>query len=74
LFLIIFVLGEVLNTLWRVPQETSWLTLVGILGHGFVTTSLLAASIIYYRDGVRWVDHILLQARLAVVPEDLRKA
>jgi hypothetical protein len=74
LFLIIFVLGEVLNTLWRVPQETSWLTLVGILGHGFVTTSLLAASIIYYRDGVRWVDHILLQARLATVPEDLRKA
>ncbi len=74
LFLIIFVLGEVLNSLWRVPGETSWLTLVGILGHGFVTTALLAASIIYYHDGVRWIEHILLQARLAAAPEDLRKA
>jgi NhaP-type Na+/H+ or K+/H+ antiporter len=74
LFLVILILGEGLNMLWRVPDETSWLTIVGILGHGFVTTALLAASFVYYRDGERWVEHILIQARLAAIPEDLRKA
>jgi hypothetical protein len=73
LFLVMLVLGEGLNRLWRVPQETSWLTMVGILGHGFVTTALLAASFVYYRDGERWVEHTLIQARLAAIPEDLRK-
>jgi hypothetical protein len=34
------------------------MTLVGILGHAFVTTSLLAASFIYYRDMQVWLQTV----------------
>jgi hypothetical protein len=30
--------------------------LVGIFGHAFVTTALLAASFIYYRDMNAWLE------------------
>jgi hypothetical protein len=43
-----------LDLLWLAPQDTSWLLVVGILGHAFVATSLLAASFVYYRDADRW--------------------
>jgi hypothetical protein len=49
-FLAVFVLSQGLDILWRIPSENSWFTLVGVLGHSFVTTGLLAASFIYYRE------------------------
>ena len=59
LFLVIVVLNEGLDVLWRVPAEASWLTAVGVAGHGFVTTALLAASFVYYRDADLWVQDVL---------------
>lgn len=59
LFLVIVVFNEGLDVLWRVPAEVSWLTAVGLAGHGFVTTALLAASFVYYRDADLWVQDIL---------------
>jgi hypothetical protein len=57
LFLLsIFVISEGLDILWRVPPENSWLTLVGVSGHAFVTSALLAASFIYYRDADSWTQ------------------
>jgi hypothetical protein len=47
-----------LNFLWNIPSSDSWMTLVGILGHAFVTTSLLAASFIYYRDMQAWLQNV----------------
>lgn len=47
-----------LNFLWNIPSSASWMTLVGILGHAFVTTSLLAASFIYYRDMQVWLQTV----------------
>jgi hypothetical protein len=35
------------------------MALVGILGHAFVTTALLAASFIYYRDMSAWLTVVL---------------
>jgi hypothetical protein len=67
LFLIIIVLNEGLGLLWSVPGEASWLTLIGVMGHAFVTTALLAATFIYYRDADRWVQKMLLQAKLKSV-------
>jgi hypothetical protein len=49
-------LGIGLNFLWSVPPEDSWMMLVGIFGHAFVTTALLAASFIYYRDMTAWLE------------------
>ncbi len=58
-FLAIIVLSQGLDLLWQVPPSNSWLSLVAIGGHAFVTTSLLAASFVFYRDGVQWVKAYL---------------
>jgi len=50
------VISEGLNMLWSLPDPHSWMTLVGIGGHGFVITGLLAASFVYYRDGLKWMQ------------------
>jgi hypothetical protein len=55
LLLIIIILSEGLKLLWRVPAETSWFAFVGVVGHAFVTASLLATSFIYYRDADHWL-------------------
>jgi hypothetical protein len=56
LFLVtLVVLSEGLNTIWRMAPENSWMLLVGIAGHAFVNTALLAASFIYYQGGMRWM-------------------
>jgi hypothetical protein len=72
LFLSMLVISEGLDTLWRVPGEESWMSLVGVLGHAFVSTSLLAASFIYYRDATRWVQR-LIQQSLLVESKNLRQ-
>ena len=72
LFLSMLVISEGLDTLWRVPGEKSWMSLVGVLGHAFVSTSLLAASFIYYRDATRWVQR-LIQQSLLVESKNLRQ-
>jgi len=48
-----------MNFLWAIPDTDSWTTLIGIAGHAFVTTSLLAASFIYYRDINAWLQTVL---------------
>ncbi|MFL7868036.1 MAG: hypothetical protein AB8I58_04370 [Anaerolineales bacterium] len=57
--LIILLLAYGLNFLWNIPSSDSWMTLVGIVGHAFITTSLLAASFIYYRDMQVWLQTVL---------------
>jgi hypothetical protein len=47
-----------LNFVWNIPSSASWMTLVGITGHAFITTSLLAASFIYYRDMQVWLQTV----------------
>ncbi len=65
LFLLVFVIiNQGLNFLWNSPSKDSWWLLVGIAGHAFVSTALLAASFIYYRDINAW---------LAVVFEQLQR-
>lgn len=61
--LAVFLLAYGLNFLWRIPSENSWMALVGILGHSFVTTALLAASFIYYRDMSAWLQTVLERLR-----------
>ncbi|MCL4270501.1 MAG: hypothetical protein KJZ72_13195 [Anaerolineales bacterium] len=61
--LAIFLLSYGLNFLWRIPAEDSWMTLLGIFGHSFVTTALLAASFIYYRDMSVWLQVVLEKLR-----------
>jgi len=46
------------SLLWSTPPSTSWMTLVGIFGNAFIITALLAASFIYYRRGLAYVQSI----------------
>jgi hypothetical protein len=52
----------------RIPNEASWFTLVSLGVHAFVTTSLLAASFVYYRDANRWIQRLVQQASLSSLP------
>ena len=61
-FMSVFLLTQGLDILWRVPPEDSWLMLVGLVGHAFVTTGLLAASFIYYRDAGQWLQSSIDQS------------
>ena len=62
LFLLVFVsINTGLNFLWNTPSHNSWWMLVGIAGHAFVSTALLAASFIYYRDINAWLTARLEQ-------------
>jgi hypothetical protein len=62
LFLLVFVIINTgMNFLWNTPADNSWWMLVGIAGHAFVSTALLAASFIYYRDINAWLSAVLEQ-------------
>lgn len=54
-FLSVILLTQGLDMLWRIPSENSWLMLLGLVGHAFVTTGLLSASFIYYYDADKWI-------------------
>ncbi len=55
----LLVISEGLDMLWKTPPDTSWLILVGVGGHAFISTALLAASFVYYRDADHWVQETL---------------
>lgn len=57
----VLILSQGLNYLWRVPPNDSWMTLVGIAGHAFITTAVLAASFVYYRDMNVWLQTVFEQ-------------
>lgn len=61
--LTVFLLSYGLNFLWRIPAQDSWVTLLGIFGHSFVTTALLAGSFIYYHNMSAWVKAVLEKIR-----------
>jgi hypothetical protein len=44
------------------------MTLIGIGGHAFITTGLLAASFIYYRDMSAWLQTVFEQLRTRTAP------
>jgi hypothetical protein len=58
-----FLLTFGLNYLWSIPPEDSWMTFIGIFGHSFVATALLAGSFIYYRDMNIWLQAVIEKLR-----------
>jgi hypothetical protein len=42
--------------IWGWPTENSWILPIGMAGHAFVTTSLLAGSFLYYREADQWAQ------------------
>jgi hypothetical protein len=64
--LMLLVLGVGLDSLWEIPAESSWLSMVGVAGHAFISTALLSASFIYYRDANAWIQGMMQQIRMKV--------
>lgn len=50
LFLMIFLIGTLLDWLLILVENGTWLALLNILGHAFISTALVAAMFIFYRD------------------------
>jgi hypothetical protein len=59
----IFLFSTGMNYLWSVPPEDSWMLLVGILGHAFISTALLASSYYYFLDATRFAQSIMIDQR-----------
>ena len=59
--LIAILLSQGLDILWQFPPENSWMIIIGIFGHAFVATGLVAASFIYYRGGIKWMNEKLFK-------------
>lgn len=57
----VIILSQGLTYLWSVPPSDSWMTLVGIAGHAFITTAVLASSFVYYRDMNIWLQTVFEQ-------------
>lgn len=57
--LIAIIISQGMDLIWLTPAADTWMALVGILGHGFISSSLLAASFIFYRDMDAWIDQAL---------------
>lgn len=53
-------ISQGLNQLWASAPATSWASLVGIFGHGFISAGLLASSFIYFSKLSVWVDETML--------------
>ena len=65
-FILIIVLISVgTNYLWTTPGTDSWWMVIGVLGHAFVTTALIAASFVYFRDAERWTSRVYLAGGLS---------
>jgi hypothetical protein len=54
----VFLLSRGLSYLWLVPSNDSWLVLIGIAGHAFISTALLSASFVYYRNMNHWLQTV----------------
>jgi hypothetical protein len=54
----VFLLSRGLSYLWLVPSSESWLVLIGIAGHAFISTALLSASFVYYRNMNHWLQTV----------------
>jgi hypothetical protein len=62
--MIVVLIGEGLNIIWRIPPANNWMAIIGVVGHAFVSTALLAATFAYYRNGLIWI-----QSRIQQIPK-----
>ncbi len=44
------------NQVWLLPEESSWFTLLALVGHAFISSTLLAASYVYYQSRREWLQ------------------
>jgi hypothetical protein len=50
LFVTVYLVRAIAASLWRMADSGTWLTLLSIAGHAFISTALIVATFIFYRD------------------------
>lgn len=63
LVVLIMVISNGLNVVWSLPDPATWANLIGIAGHAFVSTALMAALFIFYQERLGFLD--MLQKAMA---------
>jgi len=69
----VFLLSRGLSYLWLVPSSDSWLVLIGIAGHAFISTALLSASFVYYRNMSHWLQTVYERFQQMRNPSSIKK-
>ncbi len=54
LLALVFAISAGLNYLWGLPQDDSWMLLVGIAGHAVISSTLVTATFVFYQDRYRY--------------------
>jgi hypothetical protein len=58
LFGLIGVISQGLRVVWMLPKPDSWTTVVGLVGHAFVSTALTAALMVFYQERLQYLEVI----------------
>jgi len=53
------VLMEGMNYLWQSPSVDNWFLFIGILGHAFIVTAVIASSFHYFIDATKFTQSIM---------------
>lgn len=61
--LLSFLLIQGLNILWSSPDVDNWFLLIGILGHAFIVSAVIAASFHYFIDATQFAQAVILDQR-----------
>ncbi len=48
------VINQGLSYLWGLPEPDSWVRLVGLAGHAFISTGVIASTFVFYQDRYRY--------------------
>ncbi|HWQ46598.1 MAG TPA: hypothetical protein VN376_07010, partial [Longilinea sp.] len=62
-------LNQGLSLLWMLPGPGNWMMGVGIAGHAFISTGLCAATFVYYRGGLIWMQEAIRRMNSRVTPK-----
>jgi hypothetical protein len=54
-----FVLMQGMDYLWRSPSVDNWFLFVGILGHAFIVSAVIASSFHYFIDATKFTQSIM---------------
>ncbi len=54
LVVLAFAVSAGLDYLWSLPKDTSWMLLVGIAGHAVISSGVVAATFVFYKDRFRY--------------------
>lgn len=60
-------LSQGMDIIWNYTSDSSWLTVLSIIGHAFISASLISASFIHYRDAKIWIERIIQKTKLTSV-------